>query len=202
MNQTLKIITRGKAVLFLAFSLFPIQGFCDQPVTLSKEAVVLPVAFEKQEAPRLCGLAAANMVANFYGQAFDQGYQDQLKAVSEGGKGSKGILGSELLVTFRAADYDAAVFTGTLDKQETGIYLHLDKHRPLIVMITSADRTKSHYDVVSGYDPKKSLILLLDPASGPLTLSAQDFLPAWRRANCFTLLAVPKKMNTEATPIP
>ena len=202
MNQNLKRITFGNALLLLTCVIFPGRGRCDQAPTLSKEAVVLPVIFVKQDTPRLCGLAAANMVAGFYGQAFDQAYQDQLKAVSEGGKGSKGIMGSELLVTFRAADYDAAVFTGTLDKQETGLYLHLNKHRPLIVMITSADRAKSHYDVVNGYDLKKNLIILQDPASGPLTLTTQDFLPAWRRANCFTLLAIPKNMNTEATPIP
>jgi ABC-type bacteriocin/lantibiotic exporter with double-glycine peptidase domain len=201
----------NRKTLFLAFlggtalwlGAFPsVQTQANPVYSLSEETVQAKVPFIKQDSPRQCGLAAAKMVANYYDQKLSKEQEDLLVNVSEGGKGSKGIMGSELLGTFQAADYDAAVFSGTMDRQETGLYHHLDKHRPLIVMITSVDMTKSHYDVLTGYDPTHQLLLILDPASGPMTLATKDFLHAWRRANCFTLLAIPKKFNVQATPIP
>jgi len=167
------------------------------PLTLSHQTVQLAVPFEKQETARQCGLAAAKMVCGYYGQKFNETQEDWLKTVSKAGDG---IMGSELVVSLRAADYDTAVFQGTLDKKKTGLYYHLDKRRPLVIMITSKDGKASHYDVLTGYDAKNSLLLVLDPASGPLTLSTVDLLPAWKRANYFTLLAVPKKLNAQATP--
>jgi ABC-type bacteriocin/lantibiotic exporter with double-glycine peptidase domain len=164
---------------------------------LSKQAVQLTVPFEKQKTARECGLAAAKMIGGYYDQNMSETQQDWLRTVSKAGDG---IMGSELVVSLRSADYDTAVFPGTLDKKETGLYRHLDKRRPLIVMITSKDLKTSHYDVLTGYDPKNSLLLLLDPAMGPVTVASKDFLPAWKRANYFTLLAVPKKLNAPSTP--
>jgi len=167
------------------------------PVTLSRQAVQLTVAFEKQETARECGLAAAKMIGGYYDQNLSDTQQEWLRTVSKAGEG---IMGSELVVSLRAADYDTAVFPGTLDKKGTGLYYHLEKRRPLILMITSKDGKTSHYDVLTGYDPKNSLLILLDPAMGPVTVTTKDFLPAWKRANCFTLLAVPKKLNAQPTP--
>ncbi|HUO57906.1 MAG TPA: papain-like cysteine protease family protein [bacterium] len=167
------------------------------PVTLSKVAFHFEVPFEKQTGSRQCGLAAANMVCGYYGQPLSKTQQKWLVSVSKAGAG---ITGAEMMVSFRTADYESAVFAGTLDHEKTGIYYHLDHKRPLIVMITSKDKQSSHYDVLNGYDPKKGYLLLLDPASGPMTISEKDFAPAWKRANNFTLLAIPQKIAAQETP--
>jgi len=169
------------------------------PVRLSENSVRIKVPVEKQETPRQCGLACAQMIGGFYGQKLSAYIVNNLESVSEAGTG---IMGSELLIAFRAADYDAAVFPGTLDKEKTGLFYHLDKKRPLIVMITAKDMKNSHYDVVTGYDPINQLLLITDPSTGPMTITTKAFLPAWRRTQFFTLLAIPKKFNTEATPVP
>jgi len=171
----------------------------NSPVTsLSRLAVQLKVPFEKQQEPRECGLAVLKMISSFYGQKLEQTQIDWIKNNSQAGEG---VMASELVIVLRAADFETALFPGTLDRKTTGLYHHLDKHRPLIVMITSKDRKSSHYDIITGYDPKKSLLLIMDPATGPVTVAAQDFEPAWQRANYLTLLAVPKKL-LEKTPTP
>lgn len=166
------------------------------PVSLSKQTVQLKVAFHPEANNRDCGLAAAQMVCDYYNQELGQTQQDWLESVSTAGTG---IMGSELVTALRAADYETALFPGTLDHEQTGLYYHLDKKRPVIVMITSKDGKDSHYDILTGYDPVKNLLLVLDPAIGPLVLSVTDFTQAWKRANNFTLVAVPKD-QMEQTP--
>jgi ABC-type bacteriocin/lantibiotic exporter with double-glycine peptidase domain len=163
--------------------------------SLSIKAVQLNVPFEKQEDPRDCGLAVLKMINSYYGQKLNQAQIDWIKNNSEAGEG---VMASELIIVLKAADYETALFQGTLDQETTGLYHHLDKNRPLIVMITSKDRKSSHYDIITGYDPIKSLLLIMDPAVGPVTVSSQEFKAAWERANNLTLLAVPKKLLEKA----
>src|SRR5581483_11483339 len=157
---------------------------------LSKQAVQLAVPFEMQEDPKACGLAVLKMLNGYYNQKLNQAQLDWIRTNSQAGEG---VMASELVVVLRAAEYETALFQGTLDKEKTGLYYHLDKKRPLIVMITSKDLKNSHYDIITGYDPAKSLLLIMDPATGPMTVSTDEFNPAWERAHNFTLLAVPKK---------
>ncbi len=112
-------------------------------------------------------------------------------------KQTTGITGATMEVVLRASDYYTAIFHGTLDRQLTGLYRSLDLKRPLIIMVTSADGKISHYAVVTGYDPVKKLIVLSDPAGGenePFPVA--QFESGWKRANGFTLLAVPKSTET------
>jgi len=167
--------------------------------TLSKFAVQLTVPYFKQETSSLCGLAVVQMICDYYKQKLNQTQKDWLKTIA---KSEEGLAGSELVSVLRAADYYTAVFPGTLEGKKTGLYYHLDKKRPVIVMISSKDGKNSHYDVVTGYDAKQSLLLMMDPASGPITVSTSDFSGAWKRANCFTLLAMPRKQVEAKTPTP
>ena len=167
------------------------------PVTLSRQAFVFDVPFIKQETPRQCGLAASQMICSYYQQEMNKTQVDWMKNFSKTGAG---LMGAEVSAALRAADYETAVFAGTLSHGKNGIYYHLDRKRPLMVMITAKDQKSSHYDILRGYDPKKGLLLLLDPASGPMTVLEKDFEPAWKRANHFTLLAIPKKIAAEKNP--
>ncbi len=165
---------------------------------LSVQAVQINVPFVKQEEPRDCGMAVLKMTMGFYGKKLSQA---QIDWVKENSKAGQGTMAAELVTVLNQTDFETALFQGTLDQESTGLYHHLDKHRPLIVMITSKDGKDSHYDVVTGYDPVRYYILLVDPALGPLTVARNDFEAAWKRANNFTLLAVPKKLLAQ-TPTP
>ncbi len=167
-------------------------------MNLSKEAVQIEIPFEKQEDPKECGLAVLKMISSFYDQKLNQAQVDWVRINSTAGEG---VMASELVTVLRAAGFETALYQGTLNKDLTGLLRQLDKHRPVIVMITSKDGKSSHYDIVTGYDPVKHFLLLMDPATGPVTALYKDFEPAWRRANNFSLLAVPKKI-LEKTPTP
>jgi ABC-type bacteriocin/lantibiotic exporter with double-glycine peptidase domain len=152
----------------------------------------LEVAWIKQVSPNLCGLAAIEMVENFYGQKLNETQKDWLRTAAASGAGLKG---SDLVTVLRAGEDEAVVFPGTLSSEgPTGLYYQLNKGRPLVVMITSKDGHNSHYDVVVGCDLKQGQLLVIDPAIGPLSVSIKDFSAAWDRARNFTLLAVPESL--------
>ena len=176
----------------------PSRGDSQPALELSNDAVQLKVPFERQEDPKACGLAVLKMISGYYGKKLNQAQVDWIRTNSQAGEG---VMASELVTVFGAAEFDTALFQGTMDNQPTGLFYHLDKKRPLVVMITSKDGKSSHYDVVTGYDPLKSRLLILDPATGPVTAVLKDFNEAWKRAHCFTLVAVPKALM-QKTPAP
>lgn len=167
----------------------------------------LEIPWIKQESPNLCGLANLEMISKFYGQPLNDTQKEWLRTNAQSGVGLKG---SDLVTALRAADYEAAVFPGTLSADEnTGLYYHLNKGRPLILMITSKDGRNSHYDIVTGYDLNQGQLFIIDPAVGPLTVSLKDFTTAWDRAHNFALLAMPQTLvelqstpTTKGTPTP
>jgi ABC-type bacteriocin/lantibiotic exporter with double-glycine peptidase domain len=150
---------------------------------LSKHAVLLELPFEAQNIPNLCGVASVEMLTRYYGKRLTDSQSASLRA--EAGN-NQGVTGAFLKKTLEDAGYFVAVFPGTLDRSETSLYNHLDLKRPLIVMIGSGPR---HYEVVTGYDPDNSLLVLLDPARGQVAVPIQNFAKAWKDANYFTLLA-------------
>ena len=152
---------------------------------LSKQAVRLDLACQRQSAPKLCGLAAMGMVASYYHLAV---HAAQLDGLREEAESTGGISGESLKLVLKDAGYYVAVFPGTLDRQASGLYHHLDLKRPLIVMTGSGAR---HYLVAVGYDEARALIVLLDPAAGAIATDAGEFMQGWKEANYFTLLAMP-----------
>lgn len=199
------LLLRFRPYLLSGFCFFPLAGAWAQtltptptpkPLNLSPDAFQLTVPFVEQKTPSQCGLAVAEMLGRYYNLPLDQAQTEWLQKNSEERGGNQG---ADLFVVLKAAGFDTAVFPGTLDQESTGLYFHLRKRRPVIIMITSKDLKNSHYDVVTGYDPRRSRILLLDPALGPLAVDIKDFLPAWKRANFFTLVAVPRQLM-EKTP--
>jgi ABC-type bacteriocin/lantibiotic exporter with double-glycine peptidase domain len=159
----------------------------------------LEIPWIKQESPNLCGLANLEMISKFYSEPLNDTQKEWLRTNARNGTGLKG---SDLVTVLRAADYEAVVFPGTLSADEnTGLYYHLNKGRPLVLMITSKDGHNSHYDIVLGYDLNQGQLFIIDPAVGPLTVSVKDFMAAWDRAHNFTLLAMPKKIvELQSTP--
>jgi ABC-type bacteriocin/lantibiotic exporter with double-glycine peptidase domain len=158
---------------------------------LSKHAVRLELACQRQTASNLCGLAVLGMVTSYYQQSIPG---SEIDGLHEEADTTDGISGASLKAVLEEAGYFVSVFPGTLDHQVSGLYRHLDLKRPLIVMTGSSTR---HYLVAVGYDETKSLIVLLDPAVGAVAVSSTEFMREWKQANYFTLLAMPdaKKKN-------
>jgi ABC-type bacteriocin/lantibiotic exporter with double-glycine peptidase domain len=152
---------------------------------LSKQAVRVELACQRQTASNLCGLAVLGMLTGYYQQPIRA---SELEGLHEEANTTDGISGASLKVVLEEAGYFVAVFPGTLDHAVSGLYHHLDLKRPLIVMTGSGTR---HYSVAVGYDETKSMIVLLDPALGAIAVSVAEFTQEWEKANYFTLLAMP-----------
>jgi ABC-type bacteriocin/lantibiotic exporter with double-glycine peptidase domain len=142
----------------------------------------------QQKSAQLCGLAAAQMISGYYDKALKKDYQQSLKKIAARMGGASG---QEMKNLFENSGFWAVVFPGTLDHSKTGLFSEIDRGRPLIVMLRK--ESESHYVVVDGYDPNKNLIILNDPAQGPVALPMQRFKTAWERSGRFTLLAVPRE---------
>jgi hypothetical protein len=106
-------------------------------------------------------------------------------------KTGEGITGASLKTALEKSGYAVSVFTGTLDHEVTGLYYHLDRGRPLIVMFATDDGSRAHYLLVTGYDPETNMVAVLDSLSGKHAVRLKDFRSRWNNAHQFTLLAVP-----------
>src|SRR5690242_15228172 len=102
------------------------------PAAPPPRSLVLKVPFHKQVKPEMCGIAALEMVTGYYGVALKESQYGTLKLDA---RQNGGIAGATMEVTLRASGYYTAVFPGTLDRGEAGLYRHLDLGRPLIVML-------------------------------------------------------------------
>lgn len=162
--------------------------------TLSDQAVLLDLPVVHQTSPNLCGEVAAEMLTRYYNVLLTDQQEKDLKkqAVKE-----KGITGSTLKEVLEEQGYFVAVFSGTLDREESGLYRHLDLRRPLIVMIEGNGPDKNHYVLAVGYDEGTNAIVLLDPVRGEIAMPLVNFKKVWARVNNFTLLAVPKNLSKD-----
>lgn len=158
----------------------------------SDKAVLLDLPFESQKTPNLCGLASVEMLTRYYGVLLNDA---QRQSMSDEAAKNDGISGAVLKTIMEQAGYSVAVFPGTVDRELTGIYRHLDSRRPLIVMTGTVDGKNGHYALLIGYDLERNLVALLDPARGYLAVPLEKFKKNWVQANQFTLLAIPAVMQ-------
>lgn len=138
-------------------------------------------------------MAIIDMITGYYHLKLDPSQYKLLKI--DAGQ-NNGITGATIEVVLRASGYYTAIFKGTLDWKLTGLYRNLVLQRPVIVMVASADGKLSHYALVTGYDLQHKQIFLSDPAGGDNEVFAiSQFAIGWKRANYFTLLAVPQNLE-------
>ncbi len=174
------------------------NGILNATGHLSRSAVVLPVPFEKQASDNLCGLAVADMVSRYYGVPLPRLTRRRLLQDTQT---RGGISGRDLKAAFAQAGYTALLFPGDLGQDAAGIYRHLERRRPLIVMFGSGKRSPGHYLVVAGYDPARRTLVMLDPEFGRRIESRRTFLRDWTPSGRFTLLVIPKaRAEGAATP--
>ena len=170
-----------------------IKNFYKGQSPLSSKAVITYPPFIRQKSPDLCGLAAAEMIASYYGQNLNQ---EDLDAIKKTAQKMGGASGQELKNLFQNSGFKVSVFPGSLTFGPHNIFSEIDRGRPLIVMLKKG--LEGHYMTLDGYDPQKNLIILNDPRNGPIALPIKNFKMGWESAGKFTLLAFP----AENTPHP
>jgi len=161
---------------------------CRASPALSPEAVVLDLPPIEQRELHDCGLASVEMLCAFWQvevPAAERAYLARRAAEAEG------LSGDELRAALERAGLETFLFEGTLDREPTGLYLHVDEGRPLLVMLDGRGGSP-HYSLVHGYDPRGERIVLLDPARGRTAPERAAFERAWSACRRFTLLALPR----------
>ncbi len=159
---------------------------------LSSYAILTSPPLDRQASPKLCGLAAARMIAGYYGLVLNP---EDASALKEAARRQNGLSGQALKNIFNDSGFFSVVFPGRLDHSEEGLLHDLDRGRPLIVMLKKGGQ--SHYAVLAGYDRKNDLLVLNDPLEGAIAMGTGPFMALWNGSGRFTLLAVPTGDVTE-----
>jgi ABC-type bacteriocin/lantibiotic exporter with double-glycine peptidase domain len=179
------------SVVIICLSLLCSCAFFQNPPSrdFSSFDVYIPVDFRAQKDDTTCGLATAEMIADYYGKTLDAGYAGLLLKEA---KITKGIQAASLKACLETSGFDVAVFPGTTGRDTPGIYRHLDLKRPLIVLISEKPKENGHYLIANGYKGT-DLLALIYPERGQSEAGMQYFLPLWKNSGYLTLLALPKK---------
>jgi ABC-type bacteriocin/lantibiotic exporter with double-glycine peptidase domain len=151
--------------------------------------VYIPVDFRAQKDDTTCGLAAIEMIADYYGKTLDARFVGLLLKEA---KLTKGIQAASLKACLEASGFDVAVFPGTLDHETPGIYRHLDMKRPLIVLLSEKPKENGHYLIANGYKGG-DLLALVYPERGQSEAGMSNFLPLWKNSGFLTLMALPSQ---------
>ena len=169
-----------------------------EPSLLSESAVTLDLPLVRQDELHECGLSAISALCQYWNVSIPPALRAELaqKAADE-----KGLSGAELRDALDQLGMETFLFHGTLDREETGIYRHVDAGRPLIVML-SIEGGSNHYCLILGYDEPRRTIALLDPARGEVLRPVEVFERTWDGCSRFTLLACPKGSGGDLPPGP
>jgi ABC-type bacteriocin/lantibiotic exporter with double-glycine peptidase domain len=130
-----------------------------------------------------------DMLCRYHGVDLPEAKKQELRDLA---KKKEGVSGAELKAVLESLGFEVFIFKGALDRSPTGLYHHLDRERPVLVM-TSRDGKGFHYQVLMGYDEERGNLILYDQKRGTVLSAKPDFAKHWASANCFALLAVPKR---------
>jgi hypothetical protein len=159
---------------------------------LSDQAVVLEMPIEMQtperDALHACGLRAISALCAWHSVAMPRELAADLakRAVEE-----KGLTGAQLRAALESLGFEVFVYSGALDKSETGLLHQVEARRPAIVMTTPGGGT-NHYSLFLGNDPLNDLVVLLDPDRGYIAIPRPVFEREWEACQRFTLLPLPR----------
>jgi len=179
-----------KIIIFLPVSVLFIFTGCITSFYSYPNNTNLPVHFIKQKSDVLCGLAAAEMIADFYSMTLNCQYTDKITLEAQA---TDVIKGDSLKTMLENSGFDVAVFSGTTDNKPTGIFHYLSLNRPLIALISDTKGSFGHYVVIAGYTIDLQKLIIIDPAYGQETLLVSNFVFGWKNEDFFTLLAIPAK---------
>jgi len=156
-----------------------------QPAVLEREGdwiMVREFPQTLQEKNDDCGAAVLASVMRFWGHEVTP--RSILSAVR---RDDNRLRAGDMATYARQAGLHSYVFFGTMKD----IVHELSRGRPIIVGLgkqIAERKALSHYEVVIGYEPKKKLVLLLDPGRGFQVDSLQAFAEEWTRTRGVTIV--------------
>lgn len=159
---------------------------------LSNDAVVLGVPVLYQDELYECGLATVSALCQYHDSQIPPDERQRLIQIAER---EEGLSGAELRETLDSMGLHTFIFRGSLDESLSGLYYHIDRGRPLLVMI-SEDGASHHYCLAIGYDETTDTVVVLDPRRGDLVFPTAAFENLWSRSDYFSLLCVPDGPET------
>jgi len=130
-----------------------------------------------------CGAAALAAVLRFWGYKVSP----QSIEAALGRKDSR-LRAGDMGTYARTLGLRSYVFFGTMKD----VVHELERGRPVIVGVgkqIDAKQAISHYEVVVGYEPKKKLLLLLDPGRGWQVDTLEGFGKEWALSKGVTMVA-------------
>ena len=153
----------------------------------------LDVPFVKQE-KNGCGAASVAMVMQYWLRQAGRRAGDSADAAhiqsALYSHQAKGIYSSAIERYFREQNFRTFRLHGTW----SDLQQHLEKGRPMIVMLRPEHQVPLHYAVVTGVEPLEGMVLLNDPAERKLQkLDRATFEKSWNAAGNWTLLALPQQ---------
>lgn len=168
-----------------------LDGATTDTTQLSDDAVVLGVPLLQQDELYECGLATVSALCRFHERELPPEHRDRLIEIAAR---ENGLSGAELREALEAVDMDVFIFPGTLDEPNSGLFHHIDRGRPVLVMVSS-DEQSHHYCLVTGYDGATDSIVVLDPRRGQLVFPTAAFQDIWSRSGHFSLLCLPRQSS-------
>jgi ABC-type bacteriocin/lantibiotic exporter with double-glycine peptidase domain len=126
-----------------------------------------------QSGTKDCGAAALSAVAGYWGHAV----APSIIEASTGRTGER-LRAGDLERFARASGLSSYVFYGTMND----IVYEVQRGRPVIVglgKVIEEKKALAHYEVVVGYEPKKRLVMLLDPGRGWQIDTFEGFAREW-----------------------
>lgn len=176
---------------FLLCLFFTSCGMRNNPPDYSSFDAYMAIPFHGQKTGAGCGLAAIEMIADYYGRTLDTHYTFLLENEA---RLTGGIKAAGLKKCLEQSGFNVAVFPGTPDHSTTGIYMHLDKKRPLAILASQEPGKTGHYLVVNGYKASGPF-LVIDPGhpDNQEEMDAEHFIKIWKNEGSLTLLALPRQ---------
>jgi predicted double-glycine peptidase len=155
---------------------------------LGAEPLTVPFVAQKKNG---CGAASVSMVMQYWaGQRGGTGQYPDAQAVYNS-LYDPALRGIPLVAMKRYLE-EQGFRAYTLHGQFTDLSAHVEKGRPVIVALKKRASGPMHFAVVTGVEADQ--ILLNDPTrQGTTRLKRAAFEKLWRKADTWTLLAVPKE---------
>lgn len=172
----------------LALALF---AGCAAPAarsTISADARILELPFLEQDEMYACGLASVQALCSYWNVSIDPAEEARLAQLANA---EQGLSGAELRSALEGLGFETFLFHGALNRSATGLFEHIDKQRPALVMLAPTPEAR-HYVLFIGYDATERNVCVLDPVRGRVLLPYETFEAQWEPCDRFTLLAVPR----------
>lgn len=143
-----------------------------------------------QSGTKDCGAAALSAVVDYWGVP-----ASPTAIEASTGSSDERLRAGDLERFARASGLSSFVFFGTMND----VIYEVQRGRPLIVglgKVIERKKALAHYEVVVGYEPKKRLVLLLDPGRGWQVDTFEGFAREWAMSKGVTVVVFMRKSET------